>query len=82
MPFLMYLHCTIVSVSTIHPSLNLEFLYLPRAFLCLGREENILKGSLDFIPSPVPLVKIQITGRTVCLWCKRKTLQGIVNKLL
>ena len=44
--------------------------------------ENILKGSLDSIPSPSPSVKIQIMGRKVCLRCKGKTLPGIVNKLL
>ena len=39
--------------------------------------EKILKGSLDLIPSPSPLVKIQI------MWgsCKGKTLLGVVNKL-
>ena len=41
--------------------------------------ENILKGSLDSIPSP--LVKIQIMGGKVCLRRKGKTLLGIVNKL-
>ena len=44
--------------------------------------ENILKGSLDSISSPSPLVKIQIMGGKVCLRCKGKTLLGIVNKLL
>jgi hypothetical protein len=34
--------------------------------------ENILKGSLDSIPSPSPLVEIQIMGRKVCLSCKGK----------
>ena len=43
--------------------------------------ENILKGSLDSIPSPSPSVKIQIVGGKVCLMCKGKTLLGIVNKL-
>ena len=38
--------------------------------------ENILKGSLNSIPS----VKIQIMGRKVCLRCKSKTLLGVVNK--
>jgi hypothetical protein len=41
--------------------------------------ENILKGSLDSIPSPS--VKIQIMGGKVFLWCKGKTLLAIVNKL-
>ena len=40
--------------------------------------ENILKGSLDTIPSPS--VKIQIMGKKVCLRCKGKTLMGDVNK--
>jgi hypothetical protein len=43
---------------------------------------KILKGSLDFIPSPSPSVKIQIMGGKVCLMCKGKTLLGIVNELL
>ena len=34
--------------------------------------ENILKGSLDSIPSPLPSVKIQIMGRKVCLRLKAK----------
>ena len=36
--------------------------------------ENVLKGSLDLIPSPSPSVKIQIMGGKVCLRCKGKTL--------
>ena len=44
--------------------------------------ENILKGSLDSIPSPSPSVEIQIMGGKVCLRCKGKALLGIVNKLL
>ena len=44
--------------------------------------EKILKGSLVMFPSPSPLVKIQIMGRKVCLWCKGKTLLGFVNKIL
>ena len=47
----------------------------------LSKVEKILKGSLDSIPSPSPLVKIQIMGRKVCLRGKGKTLLGIVNKL-
>ena len=43
--------------------------------------EHILNGGLVSIPSPSPLVKIQIMGGKVC-WCKGKTLQGVVNKLL
>jgi hypothetical protein len=42
--------------------------------------EKILKGSLDSIPSPSTLVKIQIMGGKVCLRCKGKTMLGIVNK--
>jgi len=48
----------------------------------LVKVEKILKGSLDSIPSPLSSVKIQIMGGKVCLRCKGKTLQGIVNKLL
>ena len=44
--------------------------------------ENILNGRLDLIPSPSPLVKIQVMGGIVSLQCKGKTLLGIVNKLL
>ena len=47
-----------------------------------GKVENILKGILDFIPSPSPSVKIQIMGGKVCLRCKGKTLLYIVNQLL
>ena len=32
--------------------------------------EKILRGSLDFIPSPSPSVKIQIMGGKVCLRCE------------
>ena len=49
--------------------------------LVLIKVENILKGSLDSIPSPSPSVKIQIMGGKVCLRRKVKTLLGIVNKL-
>ena len=41
--------------------------------------ENILKDSLDSIPSPSPSVKIQIMGGKVCLRSKNKTLLGVVN---
>ena len=41
--------------------------------------ENILKGSLDSIPSSSPSVKIQIMGGKICLRCKGKTLLGVVN---
>ena len=44
--------------------------------------ENILKASLDSIPSLSPSVKIQIIGGKVCLRCKGKTLLGVVKKLL
>ena len=43
--------------------------------------EKMLKGTLDLIPSPSPSVKIQIMGGKVCLWCKGKTLLGVVNNL-
>ena len=42
--------------------------------------ENILKGSLDSIPSLLPSVKIRIMGGKVCFRCKGKTLLGIANK--
>ena len=47
----------------------------------LGKVEKILKGCLDSISSPSLSVKIQIMGGKVCVRCKGKTLQGIVNKL-
>ena len=50
--------------------------------LDLYKVEKILKGSLDSIPSPLPLVKIQTMGGKVSLNCKGKTFLGIVNKLL
>ena len=45
-----------------------------------NKVENILKGSLDGIPSLSPSVKIQIMGGKVCLRCKGKTLLVVVNK--
>ena len=42
--------------------------------------EKVVKGNLDLIPSPSPLVEIQIMGEKVCSRCKGKTLLGIVNK--
>ena len=36
--------------------------------------ENILKGSMDSIPSPSSSVKIQIMSGKVCWRCKGKTL--------
>ena len=48
----------------------------------LNKVGKILKCSLDFIPSPSLLVKIQIMSGKVCLRCKGKILLGIVNKLL
>ena len=47
-----------------------------------GKVEKIFKGSLDSIPSPSPLMKIQIMGGKVCLRCKGKTLPGVVFKSL
>ena len=46
------------------------------------KEEKVLKGSLDSIPSPSPSVIIQIIGRKACLRWKGKILLGIVNRLL
>ena len=57
------------------------FEYKPMSTLS-GKVENISKGSLDLIPSPSPLVKIQIMSGKVCLSCKGETMLGIVNKLL
>ena len=47
----------------------------------LAKVEKILKGRLDPIPSPQTSVKIQIICGKVCLRCKGKTLQAIVNNL-
>ena len=47
-----------------------------------SKVENILKGSLDPITSPSTSVKVQIMGWKICLRYKRKTLLGLVNKLL
>ena len=44
----------------------------------LHKVENILKGSLDSIPSPS--VKIRIMGGKVCFRCRGKTLLGDVDK--
>jgi hypothetical protein len=43
----------------------------------LSKVENILKGSLDSIPSPSHSVKIQIMGGTVCLSCTGKTFSKV-----
>ena len=47
--------------------------------VCICKVEKILKGSLDLIPSPSPLVEMQIMGWKICLRCKGKTLLGVVN---
>ena len=49
-------------------------------FLC--KVKNILKGSLNLIPSTSPSVKIQIMEGKVCLECKGTTLLGVVTKWL
>jgi len=48
----------------------------------LNKVENMLKGSLDSIPSPSSSVKIKVMGWKACLRCKGKTLLGVANKLL
>ena len=52
-----------------------------RGFLII-KVENILKGSLDSIPSRTPSVKIQLMGGKVCLRYECKTLLGVVHKLM
>ena len=47
-----------------------------------SKVEKVLKGSLNLIPPPLPLVNIQIMGGKVCLRCKGLTLLVVVNKLL
>ena len=59
-----------------------SFVYAPSNCEIPFKVENILKGSLDLIPSPSHSVKIQIMVGKVCLRCKGKTMVGIVNKLL
>ena len=54
---------------------KLKKLNIKKASVC--KVENILKGSLDTIPSPG--VKIQFMDGKVCLRCKGKTLLDIVN---
>ena len=53
---------------------------IPGHFNLDNKVENILKGSLDSIPSPTPSLKNLITGGTVWLRCEGKTLLGIENK--
>ena len=71
-----------LSFCTLH-DLTRFFFMLWKYLVDLGcKVENILKSRLVLIPSPSPLVKIQIMGGKVCLWCKGKSLLGVVNKLL
>ena len=48
-------------------------------FLIKVKILEVLKGSLDLIPSPSSSVKIQIVGGKICLKCKGKTLLGDVS---
>ena len=59
-----------------HPAEWVEYLYEGSC-----KVEKILKGSLIWIPSPSPSVKIQIMGGKVSLRCKGKTLLGVANKI-
>ena len=63
-------------------SAGVEYVSRKNTAVLNSKVEKILKGSLDSIPSPSPLVKIQIMGGKICLRCKGKTLLGVVNKLL
>ena len=54
--------------------------YVLTWFRLVGKVENILKGSLDSIPSPSPSVKIQIMGRKFWVRCKGKSLQNITQQ--
>ena len=56
------------------------FVFVP--YIIITEVEKILKGSLDLIPSPSPLVTIQIMGGKFGLMCEGKTLLGLVNNLL
>ena len=46
-----------------------------------GKVENILKGSLDSIPSPSPSIKIQIMCGKVCLRCKGNLLIALLPQV-
>ena len=50
------------------------------SMIYIGKVENIWKGSLDWIPSISPSVKIQIMGGKVCLRCKGKSLLTMSSK--
>ena len=50
----------------------------PKEAILFYKVENILKGSLDSIPSPS--MKIQFMGGKVCLRCKGKTLLGFCQQ--
>ena len=48
----------------------------------IHKVEKNLESSLDSVPWPSPLVKIQIMGGKACVRWKGKSLLGVVNKLL
>ena len=50
-------------------------------FVLTPKVENILKGTLDLIPSPSHLTSVKIQNQ-VLLGFKGKTLLGVANKLL
>ena len=60
---------------------NTVVINVEKLFVGSDKVQKIFKGSLGLIPSPSPLVKIQVMDGKVCLRCKGKTLQGVVNKL-
>ena len=70
------MNCLVDQIAIIDLNEALLFEYFPPLS---DKVEKILKGSLDSIPSPSPLVKIQTMGGKVCL-CKGKRLLGVVNK--
>ena len=87
----LWLYYEIVGLALNDFSLTLRIIAFCRQLFCLifcclhsiyydSKVYKILKGSLDSIPSPSPSVKLQIIGGKV--WCKVKTLLGVVNKLL
>ena len=67
-PFLHYLHTMIKGFNDPDP---METLVSDEKIL--HKVEKILKGSLDWIPSPSSSVKIQIMSGKVCLRCEGKT---------
>ena len=78
--FLIY--CRLILQQLLSRVVHNGVIFFMKSQLNSDKVENILKCSMDSIPSPSTSVKIKSMGRTNCLRCKGKTLLGIVNKLL